>query len=237
MILSIAQPAYLPWPGYFDRIMASDVHVVLDHVQLDKNSTTKFTNRNKIKTPQGETWLTIPILTKGHQNELSINKLEVVCDGWQEKHLRTIQNFYSKAACFGQFQEHLARYYQQRLFTKLIEPLREGLALFCRLLNISTPLHYSSEMNCVCKKSDLILEICQKLGATTYISGPFGRDYLEREKFEAAGIKILFHEYEYIPYPQRFGSFLPGLSTIDMLLNIGEEAITHIPKGRKLLPC
>ena len=235
MILSIAQPAYLPWPGYFDRIMASDVHVVLDHVQFEKNS---VINRNKIKTPQGASWLTVPVQTKGSFGHLEINRIDVTSDGhWQIKHLKSIENFYSKAACFGQFQEHLARYYQQRLFTKLIEPLREGLALFCRLLNISTPLHYSSEMNCVCKKSDLILEICRKIGATTYISGPFGRDYLEREKFEAAGIKILFHEYEYIPYPQRFGSFLPGLSTIDMLLNIGEEAITHIPKGRKLLTC
>ena len=236
MILSIAQPAYLPWPGYFDRIMASDVHVVLDHVQLDKNSSTKFTNRNKIKTPQGYTWLTIPVQTKGHYNT-PINTLGVVESNWQHKHLKTLENFYSKAPFFKPLHEDLIKYYTERIYTKLIEPLREGLGVFLRYLTLKTPIYYSSDLNCTCKKSDLILEICKKLGATTYISGPFGRDYLEREKFEAAGIKILFHEYEYIPYPQRFGSFLPGLSTIDMLLNIGEEAITHIPKGRKLLTC
>ncbi len=235
MIVSIAQPAYLPWPGYFDRIMASDAHVVLDHVQFEKNS---VTNRNKIKTPQGEAWMTVPLLTKGNFGSLEINKVEVARNSnWQIKHWKSLQNNYAKSPCLARFQEKLGQLYTSRTYERLIDVLERGLDFFLRHLKISIPIHYSSALNCGGKKSELVLEICQKLGATTYISGPFGRDYLEREKFDAAGIKILFHEYEYVPYPQRFGDFLPGLSTIDMLLNIGEDAIAHIPKGRKLLPC
>ena len=77
MIVSIMQPAYIPWLGYFDRIAKSDLHVVLDNVTMDKNSKTKFTNRNKSRTPQGWSWLTVPLKSVSKSNEVVINEIEI----------------------------------------------------------------------------------------------------------------------------------------------------------------
>src|SRR4051812_40502325 len=95
MLLSINQPAYLPWLGYFDRIARSDAHVVLDHVQFEKNS---FTNRNKIAAANGPQWLTVPLLTKGKFGDLAINRIEIDNgQAWRKKHWASLSQVYCKA--------------------------------------------------------------------------------------------------------------------------------------------
>src|SRR4051812_8168590 len=98
MVVSINQPAYLPWLGYFDRIARSDLHVVLDDVQFEKNS---FVNRNKVRIKDGWCWLTVPVLTKGRFRDLPINRLEISSDrNWCHKHLETIRMNYARTDYF-----------------------------------------------------------------------------------------------------------------------------------------
>ena len=98
MIVSINQPAYLPWLGYFERIARSDVHVVLDHVQFEKNS---FVNRNRVRTLQGSCWLTVPLKTSGKFGDLAIRDLQTVDgDKWAQKHWDTLRMNYARAPDF-----------------------------------------------------------------------------------------------------------------------------------------
>ena len=95
MIVSINQPAYLPWLGYFHRIAVSGAHVVLDHVQFEKNS---FTNRNKVRTAGGWCWLTVPVRTKGRFGDLAIRSLEIDnSTDWRARHWKTLYQSYKRA--------------------------------------------------------------------------------------------------------------------------------------------
>lgn len=221
MIVSINQPAYFPWAGYFDRILKSDLHIVLDHVQFEKNS---LTNRNKIKTAQGWSWLTVPVKTKGQFKDCPIKDLEINNDlPWTKKHYQTILQNYKKAPYFENYKDFFEKFYNQEC-VHLNNVLMQSNDFLMKQLNITTPMKYSAALNPQKTKSDLVLELCQAVGATTYLSGPFGRDYLDRQSFAAAGIKILFHDYKMPEYPQLYTGFEPFMSVIDMLLNCGQDS-------------
>jgi hypothetical protein len=224
MIVSINQPAYLPWLGYFDRIARSDLHIVLDHVQLEHNTSTSFTNRNKIRQKTGWSWLTVPILTKGRQQGMAICDIEVdMRQPWQTKHWSTLSNTYSRAKYFADYRDELAGIYQRPVhkLTEIMEPLTDFLLT---KFEINTPLVYSSTLPVTETKSTLVLELCQQAGATEYLSGPFGRDYLDLESFERAGIKVTWHDYQHPEYKQHHPGFEPYMSAIDLLFNHGMHA-------------
>jgi hypothetical protein len=233
MIVSIMQPAYLPWLGYFHRVAISDLHVVLDHVQLDKNSKTKFANRNKIRTKEGWCWLTVPLKTKGKFGSLYINQLEIVDDShWAEKHWATIRLNYAKAPYFGEHRTFLEQVYSQS-WSSLNELIREVTTYMLHAFGIKTPLVYSSEMEVEEKKDELILSLCRAVEATTYISGPLGRGYIRESLFEEAGIRIVYHQYHHPTYPQVNAAFEPYMSAIDLLLNCGPESLEILMKDQE----
>lgn len=222
MILSINQPAYLPWLGYFDRIYNSDIHIVLDHVQFEKNS---MVNRNKVRTAQGWTWLTVPISTKGKFGYLSIDNLTISeSRKWQKKHWKTISSAYSKAPFFKQHYKYFEEVYSKE-WDKLYPLIESIVKYLLNALSINTKLIRSSELEPKENKSDLILELCDKTGATTYLSGPFGKDYLDLKKFHEHGIHVQFQDYEHPIYRQIHGEFLPYMSVIDLLFNEGSKSI------------
>lgn len=221
MIVSINQPAYLPWAGYFDRILKSDLHIILDHVQFEKNS---LTNRNKVKTPQGWAWLTIPVKTKGKFKDCSIKELETNDTiKWPHKHWQSLLANYKKAPFFEKHKDFFETLYSKD-WPVLNDILTETNTYLMKELGIETKTMSSSDLDPQKTKSDLVLELCQKVEATTYISGPLGRDYLDVGPFKQAGIEVLFHDYEYPDYPQQFGDFEPYMSVIDMLFNCGPES-------------
>jgi len=222
MRVSINQPAYLPWLGYFDRIAISDVHVVLDQVQFEKNS---MTNRNKIRTRNGSSWLTVPVKTKGRFGDLSIYNLEIdTSSNWRDKHWKAICQNYSKSPYFGRYSSDLEKIYA-REWTHLLKLTKELNHFFLETaLQISTPLTYASNLQVEAKKSDLVLSICQKLGATTYVSGPFGRDYLDEDKFKKTGVEIEYHDYQHPAYRQYYQPFEPYMSTLDLIMNCGPDS-------------
>lgn len=232
MILTIMQPAYLPWLGYFDRILKSDAIIVLDHVQMDMSSKTRFANRNKIRTRDGWIWLTVPMKTKGKYGDLYLNEIEVVDDAdWARKHRLSLDSNYRKASFYKDHEGFLDIFYgQKRAFLSDICNKMTGYIL--RKLQIEGQIFYSSQMKSRTTKSQLILDLCQEVGATEYISGPFGRDYLDREAFKQAGIKVWFHDYAHPVYTQAFEGFEPYMSALDLIMNHGPDSrnILESPK-------
>ena len=225
MIVSINQPAYLPWLGYFHRIAASDLHIVLDHVQFEKNS---FTNRNKIRTKERWQWLTVPVETKGRFGELAIQNLAIDNRSrWAQKHWNAMRLNYAHAA---HFKEH-ARFFENvygKPWQRLEDLTRETTAYLLDTFAITTPLRYSSEMQTAGKKDGLLLNLCRDAGATTYLSGPLGRDYLREELFRDAGIKIVYQDYAHPHYDQVYPGFEANMSAIDLLFN-------HRSRSREIL--
>ena len=172
MIVSIHQPAYLPWLGYFDRIAKSDIFIFLDTVQFERNS---FTNRNRIKTANGPIWLTVPVLLRGHlAKKLSEIEIDERQD-WRGKHLRSIEQNYRRAAGFADRFDRLKVQY---------DLVASGLADFCfaqlqfwlRELAIGTRIVRASEQAVAGSKSELVMSLCRNAGATTYFPGRLAGD-------------------------------------------------------------
>jgi hypothetical protein len=221
-IISINQPAYLPWLGYFERISNSDYHVVLDHVQFEKNS---MINRNKIQTANGSLILTVPIQTSGGFGQLTINNLTISEQKkWQKKHWQSIYFSYKKAPFFEKYHDELALFYQQP-WLKLNDLLKAQLRFFVKALGINTTISFSSEVNWQRTKSDLVLEICQKYDADHYISGTLGRNYLNLDTFVQANVSVEYQDYKH-PYYQQFKEeFSSHLSVLDLLLHHGDKSL------------
>ena len=216
MIVSINQPAYLPWLGYFDRISKSDIHIVLDHVQFEKNS---LINRNKIRTDNSWSWLTVPIKTKSKFGDLDIRNIEIENTvQWKKKHWKTIQSNYLKSKFFSEHASFFEEVYNKEWF-KLIGLIEYINNYLLETLRIKTKIINSHELNPKKNKSDLILELCQKVGAKRYLSGPLGRDYLDREAFKKARIEVQFQDYIHPTYSQAYKGFITNLSIIDLLFN------------------
>lgn len=223
MIVSINQPAYIPWLGYFHRIAMSDLHIVLDHVQFEKNS---FTNRNQVKTSNGFCWLTVPVKTKNRFNNLSIKSVEIDnSTNWCMKHWRTIHQSYGKAPYFKEHSSFFESIYQCK-WHYLYELCYEINVYLLNVLGICTPLKLSSEMHPQGIKNEMILDLCKKTGADMYLSGSFGKKYIHKELFEISGIKVEYQNYQHPQYYQHKGKkFEPYMSIIDLLFNCGSTSL------------
>lgn len=233
MVVSINQPAYLPWLGYFHRIAVSDLHVVLDHVQFEKNS---FTNRNKIRTERGLAWVTVPVRTKGRFGDLAIRTLEIeTTKNWRRKHWEAIRHNLAGAPFFA---EH-ARFFEdtyRREWKYLAHLCTHVNGYLLEQFDIGTTTCTSSELRVEGAKDELVLNICRQVGATHYLSGPLGRRYLDEDKFTAAGIVIEYHDYQHPRYPQYRGSgFEAGMAAIDLLFNCGPRSGAIIGEGQPRL--
>ena len=231
MIVSIHQPAYLPWLGYFHSIAASDLHIVLDHVQFEKNS---FINRNKVCTPNGWTWLTIPVKTKGRFEQLSLATVEVANDRkWHQHHWKTLSQSYAKAPDFAKHQSFFQAVYD-REWQYLTDICRETTRYILDALGITTPIMFSSEMDPHQQKDELVLELCQKAGATTYLSGALGKQYLRECLFQESGIQVVYQEYHHPEYPQvHQADFQAHMSVLDLLFNCGPRSLDIIMSGQE----
>ena len=239
-IVSIHQPCYLPWLGYFHKMMVADTFVILDHVQFEKNS---FINRNRIVQPDGRVmWLTIPVLSKGKPQIKDC----IIDDrrDWTKRHLKSILSCYSRTPNDG-FKFLLGRMFGDLYLCRskyLINILGfvtgvmvAGFGLKSEKFKISSCYNPPLAKT----KSDLVLEICQREDADIYFSGALGRDYLDEKKFKKAGIKIIYQDYKHPIYEQHqitakaIGHnpeenynwpFVSHLSVIDLLLNHGPRS-------------
>jgi len=218
MVVSINQPAYLPWLGYLDRIARSDLHVVLDDVQFEKNS---YVNRNKVRTKDGWCWLTVPVQTKGKFGDLPINQLEVADDTmWCHKHYETFRMNYARADYFDAHAPFLTECYR-RPWRHLLELMNFQSAYLRQAFSIQTPIVYSSSLSAAGRKDELVLNICRAVGATHYLSGPLGTAYIREEIFRDASVTVSYHRYSHPTYQQAFPGFEQQMTAFDLLLNHG----------------
>jgi len=223
MIISIHQPAYLPWLGYFDKINRSDIFIYLDTVQLEKNS---YTCRNKIKTPQGSTWLTIPLITKGHTAN-SIGDIRIDnSQNWKKKHLKNIFLNYKKSKFFDELYPKIELLFEED-FDLFSDLAYRHLVFWLDEFNIQTKIVKSSTLDIETKKSDLILDLCSFFNASKYLSGTLGKAYLNEGSFDQHGIQIEYQNYSHPVYQQLNGEFLPNMGIVDFWMNTHDvELIT-----------
>ena len=216
-VVAAHQPAYLPWLGYFHRIARADTFVFLDDVQFEKNS---YTNRNQIKTKAGPLWLTVPVCKGGHTSTTMLSTMVDDRTNWRRKHLESIRQAYSRAphfeACFGRLEE---LYGEQEVLLK--DVCLRHLMFWMRVLDLKTKVIQLHELQVSERKSALVLAICKALSADTYISGPFGRDYLDMALFQEAGVAVEFDRFVHPTYPQLHGAFVPNLGIVDAWMNLG----------------
>ena len=225
MILSAHQPHYLPYLGFLHKITPCDQFVLLDNVQFEKNG---WQNRNKIRTNEGWMWLTVPVLMKGKLgqqiNEVVINN-EV---NWQTKHWKSVYHNYKNAPYFKEHEAFLKEMYT-RSWEFLVDLNEFNLRYFTDELEITVPIARGSEFNFERKKNDLLLEICERLGADSYGSGSGGGlEYMDLEKFKANRVNHLSQEFNQPTYPQQFEPFVPYLSALDLLLNCGHPRVNDL---------
>jgi hypothetical protein len=227
MRVVILQPSYIPWRGYFHQIQKSDVFVFYDCVQYDKHG---WRNRNKIKTPNGLQWLTIPVSSKGCVSDgLAIKDASIVWNAnWAEKHLRSISQNYKKAPFFSTYFPLVESIYQRR-DAKLADFTCATTEAIARTLGINrTTFLRSSSLPTEGTKTDRLVGILEQLGATHYVSGPSANAYLEKEKLDKIGVSMEFITYDYPTYPQINGPFEHQVSILDLLFNIGPDAAAFI---------
>lgn len=230
MIISLHQPQYIPWLGYFDKIDKSDCFVFLEQVQYKPR---EYQNRNKIRTKDGWMWLTVSIMSKG-LNRQKICDVKIDNDSdWQKKHWRSLTVWYGRAKFFKDYFSFFEDVYTRR-WEKLIDLNIHIIKYLLKELKIETSLYYESEIDISSQGTDRIIEICKKFKADTYLSGIGGRDYLEEGKFVQAGIKLEYQNFIHPAYHQRYiegkDFFLPYMSALDLLFNKGEES-TNILRG------
>ena len=217
-ILSIRQPGYLPFIGFFKKIQATDVFVFLDDVQYTRSD---FDNRNKIRTQDDSMWLTIPIFNKTGQtlNEVKIDYSKK----WVSKHKSSIEYNYEKAPYFEEYWKDI-ELILDKSWEKLIDLNMELISYFITKLEINTKTVFSSELNINKTGSEKLLEICKDLQVDTYLSGEFGRNYLDINLFQQENIKVIFEKFEHPTYDQTFDGFVQNMSIIDLLFNEGQNA-------------
>lgn len=219
MIITIHQPEHLPWLGFLNKASKADLFVILDSVQFEKNY---FQNRNRILGTNGVQWLGIPVSLTGHMDASIADTLISNVDvKWKEKYLKTLKMSYGKHPYF----DEVFPLIEECLYIETNHFCDINIAIIKKLfdkLNIDCEIVRSSDLNVMGLKSDLILDICNKVGAESYIAGPSGRDYLHIEDFDEASIKVYYNDFVHPKYEQkRSKEFISHLSSVDLFMNVG----------------
>ncbi len=218
MILTIHQPMYLPYPGIFNKMENADIFVFLDDVQYSDGY---YYNRNRIKTQRGALMLTVPLLKSLGQK---LNEIRIATNiKWQKKHLKSIYANYSKADYFSSYIDFFEEIYNMQ-WEKLHNLNMKTMIYIMEALDINTQFYLSSEPKCESTGTQRIIDTCKALDADTYLSGIGGTDYLDQKLFKKNNIKLEFQRYAPKEYKQLWGDFIPNLSIIDLLFNLGDRA-------------
>ena len=220
MKITIHQPNYFPYPGFFQKVSLSDVFVVLDKAQFQFDTT----NRNKIITPDGS-WTRISVPIKKGQKFFEIRSVEINNDlPWAEKNWDLIYKSYNESPFFYLYKVFLDSLYKKR-WNLIFDLNLQILKKVFDWLDIKTEIVLESELNVTGISSKRLLNICKKLGADTYISGIGGKRYLDEKLFEKNKIILKHQNYNPIRYLQHTSkSFIPNLSIIDLLANMGSNS-------------
>lgn len=228
MKVAVLQSNYIPWKGYFDIIASVDEFIFYDEMQYTKND---WRNRNKIKTPNGLHWLSIPVATKGHlTQDVRIMDAKIVDKKWANSHWNTLKQFYKKTPYFKDYAVIFEKLYKEceqeeylcKVNYKFIYAINE-------ILGIKTKISFSQDYGLIEGKTERLVDLVKKAGGTEYLSGPAAKDYIDENHFKEANIKLTWMDYSgYKEYPQLYPPFEHGVTILDLIFNTGKDAINYI---------
>ncbi|MDC0189695.1 WbqC family protein [Rhodospirillales bacterium] len=224
MILTAHQPVYLPWLGLFHKIALSDLFISFNQVQYQDED---WNNRNKILTPEGPLWLTVPALNKGRLDR-KFTDIEISNTlPWRRKHWNTLRMNYGKTPYFSQYADYFEDIYR-RDWNTLAELNESMLSWFLEILGIETPIRRADEFDFKGSKGDLVLDMCIQMNADAFIFGAQGEKYADLNAFEKRHIYVVFQEYNHPVYPQLDDRFVSHLSIVDLLFRCGDSSLDII---------
>lgn len=219
--IAISQSNYIPWRGYFDLIGIVDEFVIFDEMQYTRRD---WRNRNKVKTPNGPLWLTVPVEVKGKYLQ-TIRETKIHGTTWKKNHWKTLKNCYSKTPFFYELEEDLKKIYLEEDFKYLSKLNRRLIDLICNYLEIKTVIRDSFEFTLAEDKTERLIEICKQVGAEEYISGPSAKEYIDQKEFKKNKIKLSYIDYSgYQDYKQSGEGFEKNLSILDLIFNCGKSS-------------
>lgn len=224
--IAILQSNYIPWKGYFDLINSVDEFVVYDVVQYTKND---WRNRNKIKTPNGVQWLTIPV--KRESLEQRIDETKVINNVWRKKHWKNLVQNYSRSPYFDLYKEQLQDHYFKQDQECLSEINFSFIKLVCEILNIRTKISWAQNYELLGDKTERLVNIVKQCKGDVYVSGPAAKDYLIQDIFVSENIKVEWMDYTgYREYEQLYPPFEHGVSILDLLFHTGPDAKNYMKR-------
>jgi hypothetical protein len=228
--VAIVQSNYIPWKGYFDLIRSVDEFILFDDMQYTRRD---WRNRNRIKSPHGLMWLTIPVESKGKYLQRIRDTVVSGCS-WAVDHWRSIAHCYAHAPFFKTYRDRLEDLYRGELCPGaapkyLSEINLRFLTAFCGILGIQTRITKSMDYEIVEGKTERLVSLCRQTGASHYLSGPSARDYIDPRLFAAADIQLDYIDYSAYPeYPQLYPPFRHDVSVIDLILHTGPSAAEYL---------
>lgn len=223
--VAISQSNYIPWKGYFDMIASVDHFILYDDVQFTRRD---WRNRNRIKTPQGLTWLTVPVLAKGKYFQ-SIKETQIDGTSWAAKHWRSLESNYARARHFQIMADIFRPLYDGNMPTFLSDLNSQFIRETCKFLNIDTVIESSVDYDLLEGKNEQLLDLCKKLNADIYVSGPAARNYLDTALFSSNNIQVEWFDYsDYPVYDQLWGEFEHGVSILDVISNTGPYSSNYM---------
>ena len=231
MKVVILQPGYIPWLGFFDLMYQSDIFVIFDDVQYTVRD---WRSRNRIKTPDGVMWLTVPVKAKGVRDKL-IKDVEIDnSQNWKMRHLKSYESFYRKAKYFNEIMTLIRNIYKIN-YTYLIDLDMDITIGFCEYMSLKSKIIFSSTIDINGKKDERLLAVCQYLNADKYLSGNAAKQYIREELFVNNGITLEWHNYVHPYYNQLWlkkNGFFSHLSIVDLLFNHGHESLDILTKKK-----
>lgn len=218
-IVVIHQPDFAPYLGFFHRLLYADLFIALDHVQFVANTSRSWTHRDKIKTANGEKWLTLGVMKPPLGTP--INRVDLSADErWVEGNLALLRENYRKAYAYAEIMPLVEQLYRSRP-PRMSDFNMHWLQVLAELLELKVPFVLSSTLAPQGQKNELLIDLLRKVEASHYLSGIGARAYMEPEKFAAAGIDVMWQQFDHPVYRQQFGAFIPYLSILDTLFNCG----------------
>lgn len=227
--VAILQSNYIPWKGYFDMIAAVDEFILYDDMQYTRRD---WRNRNRIKTPRGAEWLTIAVDVKGKYHQ-KIRETRVAEPGWNEVHWKIIEQNYRRAPYFDDYAPQLRETYFGLADESYLSRINYTfIRQICDILGIKTTISWSMDYDLVDGRTERLVGLCLSAGATSYLSGPAARDYIDPSLFDQAGLGLEYMDYGlYQEYPQLWGKFDHFVTVLDLLFNVGADALKYMKTG------
>lgn len=228
LIVSVHQPNYLPYLGFFDKMIHSDIFVIYDDAQFNKED---FQHRNKIRIFHGWKWLTVPVEKKLKSiNEIKIrNELKIKGNKWSDAHRRNIRDNYIDTHFYSKYEHDFEGIFREN-YVNLIDLNMQIIYFLKDAFNIKTKIIFSSELGFTSKSTARLVDIVESLNGDIYLSGVMGRNYLNLSLFRSKNIEVHYQEFKHPTYPQRYEGFIPNMSSIDILFNLG-----GIPKEQEVI--